>query len=257
MQEWLQAANEREAVGEPYVLVTVLRSFGSAPRDAGAKMLVSTNGAYGTIGGGNLEFQAIKKAQEMLSGLTEQPPLIESYDLAVNLGQCCGGKVEIFFEPFFTPQKQILLLFGAGHLGKALVSVLSGLPCQIHWYDGRSELFPRELPSNVQAFELSAAETDASDFPPGASFVIMTHNHQDDFLLCENILRFGEFNFLGMIGSRNKRARFDKLMLSQGLSADLLQRLECPMGIPDISSKKPQAIAISVAARLLQLWNSI
>lgn len=257
MQEWLTAAYELESSHQPYVLVTVSHSIGSAPRDSGAKMLVSEDKRFGTIGGGALEHQAIIKAREILNLGSIRHSFIEGYDLAAHLGQCCGGKVDLFFEPFFVPEQHKLFLFGAGHIGTALVSLLSDLPCTIYWYDSRPELFPAVLPENVLKFVQSAEEVSTQDFSAAATFLIMTHDHKEDFLICEKILDFQAFDFLGMIGSSNKRRRFEQLMREKNMAPELLQRLESPVGIDGIDSKKPQAVAISVAARILQLWSDI
>jgi xanthine dehydrogenase accessory factor len=145
-----------------------------------------------------------------------------------------------------------LLLFGAGHVGRALVRVLEPLVDRIVWSDGRPEEFPALLPPNVRAdsgdpFELIAA------MPPGALYLVMTHNHSLDLALCEAVLQRRDHAYLGLIGSASKRRRFEKHLREEGLTDADLQRLTSPIGVPGIRSKEPAAIAVAVAAQLLQV----
>jgi xanthine dehydrogenase accessory factor len=148
---------------------------------------------------------------------------------------------------------QDLYLFGAGHVGRALVHVLTGLPYQIRWFDERAEMFPLALPANV-TIEVSAdARHDVASAPPGTIFLVMTHSHALDFDICDQILRRGNFAFLGLIGSATKRATFERRLKLRGHSDAAIRRLICPIGLPSIAGKAPAVVAISVAGQLLAL----
>ena len=149
-----------------------------------------------------------------------------------------------------------LCLFGAGHVGRALVHVLAGLPYRIHWFDARSEMFPASLPQNVVAEVSSDPRHDVASAPSGALFLVMTHSHALDFDICDRVLRRGDFSFLGLIGSSTKRASFARRLRLRGHSEAALARLTCPIGLAAIAGKAPAAVAISVAGQLLNLSQS-
>lgn len=146
-----------------------------------------------------------------------------------------------------------IVLFGAGHVGRALVSVLAGVPSRITWIDGRADQFPEEIPGNVTKMLTNDAETAVDEAPTGAYFLIMTHSHAIDLELVEAVLRRGDFAYLGLIGSATKRARFERRLRVRGITDKQLRRLTCPIGIAGIAGKSPAAIAISAAAELLRL----
>jgi xanthine dehydrogenase accessory factor len=152
-----------------------------------------------------------------------------------------------------TSDVQDLYLFGAGHVGRALVHVLSGLPYRIRWFDERAEMFPASLPDNV-AIEASAdPRHDVAAAAPGTIFLVMTHSHMLDFDICDQVLRRGDFSFLGLIGSATKRATFERRLKLRGHTEAALRRLVCPIGLTAITGKAPAAVAISVAGQLLTL----
>jgi xanthine dehydrogenase accessory factor len=146
-----------------------------------------------------------------------------------------------------------LYLFGAGHVGRALVSVLTGLPFQVTWVDGREGVFPEGLPSNVRAHASRDPAELVRDAPPGTCFLVMTHSHALDYEICREILRRGGFSFAGLIGSHTKAARFAHRLARDGIAAERLGRLVCPIGIAGIAAKQPEAIAVAVVAQLLRL----
>jgi xanthine dehydrogenase accessory factor len=146
-----------------------------------------------------------------------------------------------------------LYLFGAGHVGRALVHVLTGLPYRIHWFDERAEMFPADLPANVSIEASADARRDVGSAPPGTIFLIMTHSHALDFDICDQILRRGDFAFLGLIGSTTKRTTFERRLKLRGHSEAAIRRLVCPIGLPAIAGKAPAVVAISVAGQLLAL----
>jgi len=146
-----------------------------------------------------------------------------------------------------------ICIFGAGHVGEALVRVLAPLGAQIDWIDTRDDVFPAELPANVRTLTTDAPEQAAADAPPGTCFIVLTHSHALDFELCMAIYRRKDFAYFGLIGSATKRARFEHRLLERGITPERLEELTCPIGIAGIQSKLPQSIAIGVAAQLLQL----
>lgn len=233
-------------------------------------MLVSANRIAGTIGGGNLEWQAIAKARELLFRTT--PALLEENRvLGPNLGQCCGGTVKLKYQGVDTrlladwPDQTALFelhLFGMGHVAEALVQVLSAVDCVIHWYDEREEMHELRVQQwqdkNIRAQLVlkndgapRIARFDASRFA-----LIMTHSHALDFDLCRALLAQTGFGFIGLIGSKSKRARFLRKLEQAGLGADQLARLSCPIGQLVLKFKQPELLAISIAAQLLLLAQS-
>jgi xanthine dehydrogenase accessory factor len=295
-------------------------------------MVVTEDQSFGTIGGGQLEFEALGVAREMLaSGAAAQ---LRRFGLGPSLGQCCGGSARVLFEPLsgqpepwqealrelaarapvvlatalgpgggklvvsaeslagalgdperhartvaaaralleaadagvrlaegedgtallleaIRPDGLHVVLFGAGHVGKALVRILGELPCRVTWIDSRAEQFPADVPANV-AVECTETPQHAVDrAPPSAAFLVMTHNHALDLKLCEKVLGKNDFCFFGLIGSATKRAKFTRRFQARGIAQDVIDRMTCPIGIPGLSGKHPGVIAVAVAAQLL------
>ena len=256
MTEWLQALSELAAAGRPAVLVTILHVAGSTPREAGTKMVVSGDATHGTIGGGHLELAAIELARELLAAASAEDvpatPQVREFQLGPSLGQCCGGVARLLFETLLPPSWHVAL-FGAGHVGKALVKVLADLPCRVAWIDARESEFPQALPPRVRRIVTDAPEDAVADLPAGSDVLVMMHSHQLDFQVVEAALRRGDLAYVGLIGSRTKRARFLSRLASHGRSEEELARLTCPIGVPGVGGKHPAEIAIAVAAQLLQL----
>jgi xanthine dehydrogenase accessory factor len=255
MMEWLEALAALSARGEPAVLVTVLRADGSTPREAGAKMVISAGEAHGTIGGGHLELTAMRTAREMLAASSSDQapaPLSRDFGLGPSLGQCCGGTVTLLFETILPPGWRIAL-FGAGHVGRALVRLLGDLPCRVDWFDSRPGEFPDVVPGNVRAVVADDPEGEVADLPPGCDVVVFTHSHDLDQAVVAAALRRRDLAYLGLIGSRTKRARFEARLRERGFSTEDLARIVCPIGLPGVGGKGPAEIAIAVAAQLLRL----
>ncbi|WP_028226755.1 xanthine dehydrogenase accessory protein XdhC [Paraburkholderia ferrariae] len=349
MQAWLTDLQQLLAHGDAAVLVTVARVEGSAPREAGTKMIVTREAARHTIGGGHLEWKAIEIARQVLRDGMRAPHLrrLERLALGPSLGQCCGGAVVLAFERLdvgdlgwlatlarrlaagastvrsvsfrssrigngspnransaasgaptaspvagdpvmlsepepgveapdcllwdardgeggalltetIAPNDFPVVLFGAGHVGAALVRVLGTLPCRVRWVDERDAAFPS--PEAFAALAAPNVEIDANDAPdeavdtalPGTSFIVMTHDHSRDLELAERILRRGDFVFFGMIGSHTKRKQFEHRLAARGIDPLQIARMKCPLGVDGIVDKSPEVIAISAAAQLLQ-----
>jgi xanthine dehydrogenase accessory factor len=251
------------ARGEPAALVEVAELKGSAPREAGARMLVSARAIHGTIGGGRLEWEAIERARALL----ESGELSATMDvpLGPEIGQCCGGFVSLrlrraddgiyseleAIEREESETRPVVLLFGAGHVGKALAAALAPLPLRVRWIDGRATEFPEPpIPGpEVVISERSLAEVDAA--PAGAAYLVLTHSHALDSMICAAVLQRGDFAYLGLIGSRTKRAQFERGFRDLGIPKDRIARLVCPIGGDRIKDKRPAVIAALTAAELL------
>jgi xanthine dehydrogenase accessory protein XdhC len=151
------------------------------------------------------------------------------------------------------PAPMHIVLFGAGHVGHALVQLLGSLPCVVQWVDERDELFPDETPPNVQVEATDTPDAIVDAAPPGAWFLVMTHNHALDFSLAARIMRRRDFSYFGMIGSKTKRVKFERRLLALGVELERLAEMTCPIGVEGIVDKAPAAIAIAVCAQLLRL----
>ena len=248
MAAWLDALAAAERDNQPAVMVTVLAAKGSTPREAGAKMVVSADGLAGTIGGGNLEYQCEAAARGLLADGAEGPST-RDFPLGPTLGQCCGGHVTVLFEVVRPPKLQIGL-FGAGHVGKALVKLLADLPCRVNWVDPRPEALPANLPPNVVPVRTAQPAQAVTALPAGSLVLVMTHDHQLDFEIVVAALQRGDLLAVGLIGSDTKRARFLSRLARLDIPAE---KLICPIGLPGIEGKEPAVVAVSVAAQILQM----
>ncbi|WP_263262983.1 xanthine dehydrogenase accessory protein XdhC [Pseudomonas sp. RIT-PI-S] len=254
MSDWIGALARLHAAGEACVLVTLIEERGSTPRNAGAKMVVTANAAFDTIGGGNLEFKALGIARELLADGSRQSRL-ERFSLGASLGQCCGGAAVVLFEPLGQPQAHITV-FGAGHVGRALVPLLASLPCRVRWVDARAEEFPTALPPGVEAIVNDDPVEEVERLRPGSYCLVMTHDHQLDLLLSEAILRRDDVHWFGLIGSRTKRARFEHRLRDRGVPPEALLRMRCPVGLAPVKGKLPIEIAVSIAAEIISIYNA-
>ena len=328
MNEWIDELSDLSAAGERVVLVTVAGIRGSAPREVGAKMIVTDEATIGTIGGGQLEYQCTRIACDMLGA--DEKPVLHKFPLGTSMGQCCGGVVDILFEPLGSGlpgwlrdlralhgQRQPavvvtdldgaegkyvvtaegtfgdtasdapppivsearagldagrtahrvehwffesvvgtdlnIAVFGAGHVGAAVVNALSTLDCNIRWIDSRRNIF-RTTPANVRAIETAEPALEVAAMPPGSCYLVMTHSHAIDFDIIDRILRREDAVYCGLIGSVTKRRRFEKRYRAAGMTQALIDKLVCPIGVDGISGKKPAEIAVAAAAELLQAW---
>lgn len=251
---WIDALADLQRRGEPCVLVTIVEEQGSTPRNAGAKMVVERERLHDTIGGGHLEFKALQIAREMLEKRS-QAARLERFALGASLGQCCGGATVLLFEPLGQPQARIAL-FGAGHVGRALAPLLAGLPCRLRWIDSREEEFPDPLPAGVERVINDEVLEEVGRMPAGSYFIVMTHDHQLDLQLAEAILKRNDFVYFGLIGSKSKRARFEHRLHERGLAAETVQRMRCPLGLPEVKGKLPLEIAISIAGEVIATYNA-
>ncbi len=249
----------------PAVLVTVLDVRGSVPRGSGTRMLVFADRFAATIGGGHLEFEAIAHARRLLAGQAHE--LQMRHVLGPSLGQCCGGAVELGFEPvaaadvarvsrLLTPPRTPLALFGGGHVGRAIVQTLAPLPFALRWIDSRDEIFPADVPEGVECEHSSPVQAAVADLTPGSRVLIMSFSHAEDLDIVIACLRRqraqADLPFVGLIGSQTKWATFRHRLEERGFSPEEIGHITCPIGIRGILGKEPEVIAIAVAAQLLQ-----
>jgi xanthine dehydrogenase accessory factor len=248
---WLEALASLQAQGERCVLVTIAELKGSAPRPAGTKFVVSEKNLIGSIGGGHLELKATEIARAMIAEHAGETRL-ETFALGPALGQCCGGKVTILFEPF-APTDFFVALFGAGHVGKEIVQVLAGTGATIRWIDSRPEQFPDDTLREVTSILADAPADEVKDLPPNAYALVMTHSHDLDLQILEKLLRRGDCRYVGVIGSDTKRKTFEGRLARKGFTPEQIAGLRCPIGIEGVVGKEPRTVAIAVAAELLRL----
>lgn len=327
MNEWIYDLGAQKDAGNACVLITVAGIRGSAPREIGAKMLVTERETIGTIGGGQLEYKCTQIAFNSLTN-REDGSRLRKFTLGANCGQCCGGVVEVMFEAFcaekpdwidvlrtyhrrreslvvatglhdkylltgkgeivYPPECAVdggvavhairilknnesaqrvenlimepvassnlnIAIFGAGHVGAATVNTLSSLDCNIRWIDSRRNIFPAQLPGNVEKIESERPEFEVAAMPADSCYLVMTHSHPLDQAIIQQVLARPDIRYCGLIGSLSKRRQFEKRLRKLGMAQDCFDRLTCPIGIDGIAGKKPAEIAIAVAAELLQL----
>lgn len=235
-----------------FTFITVTKTSGSAPRHVGSKMLVRGDGSVsGTIGGGALEHQAVKDAEEFLrTGIAG----CKEYPLGPLLGQCCGGSVELFFEPFRQPRE--VVVFGAGHIAEELVPMLKKLGFSITLIDERPERLGLKT-FDIADRKIEELPKDAFrkiEFRDDLFIIVLTHQHRHD----EEIVAYcldKPFKYLGMIGSRTKWEKFKARYKAKGFTRKQIARVKTPIGI-DIESETPFEISISIIAELIRIINS-
>jgi xanthine dehydrogenase accessory factor len=254
MNNWISALAELQDRGEPCVLVTIIEEQGSTPRNAGSKMVVTAAQLFDTIGGGHLEYKAMHIARELLAS-GQQSTRLERFSLGASLGQCCGGATVLLFEPMGRVQAQIAV-FGAGHVGRALVPLLASLPCQVRWIDSRAHEFPAQLPAGVRQIIAEDPLDEVDALPAGSYCIVMTHNHQLDLELTAAILKRNDFTWFGLIGSKTKRVKFEHRLRDRGFAPAVVQRMRCPMGLAEVKGKLPIEIAVSIAAEIIATYNA-
>ena len=261
----------------PVVLVRVESVQGSGPREVGAWMAVTATGLIATIGGGHLEFEATAHARGLLQG--QLLPLKRRFPLGPSLGQCCGGVVDLTFEPLprersavhmddlrerLRPPEASLLpvaLFGGGHVGRAIVELLARLPSRVQWFDSREEVFPPRLPDHIQAEHSEPVQAAVQDLAPGSHVLIMSFSHAEDLdvlaaCLARQRLR-GDLAFIGLIGSKSKWASFQTRLRQRGFSAAELSGVICPIGLAGVLGKQPDVVALAAVAQLFSIWNPV
>ncbi|MBK9114809.1 MAG: xanthine dehydrogenase accessory protein XdhC [Betaproteobacteria bacterium] len=344
MADWAPALAVRIGRAGRAVLVTIAHAAGSTPREAGTAMIVTAEDTFGTIGGGHLEFEAIRIARDALSNAQVPAAWLVRFPLAARLGQCCGGVATLAFAAadaaartwldaavacartatafalvsriggaadapahlvvtadhatgslgdaaldsaavalarprvhaaaagaalcavpgrdgvtllvhVAVPQDFTVLVFGNGHVGRALVQVLATTPARIRWIDGREAAFPAAVAGNVDVVVADAPADELADARPGTYVVVTTHSHALDYEIVAAALARGDWRYLGVIGSHAKRAQFEKRWAARGGAPEAFARVTCPIGAGAFAlrGKEPGVIAVAVAAEILAL----
>ena len=256
MHEYYRKLNELAEDGIPFVSVWLVDTRGSTPHAAGGRMLVVKDGLrFGTVGGGRLEHRVLQEARAMLSegddSTTPGRAQTRFLDWSLNkdVGMTCGGRVKLYLE-LFNSRRWPIHIFGAGHVCRALTSLLTDLDCDITVYDSREEWLDK-LPNRDRLRVVHAAEMEsmAGSFTGRDFVLLMTMGHAADYPILSRILRGEKPAYLGVIGSASKRAVLLRELASEGLDAK--DDFFCPMGLP-LGSNHPREIAVSIAAQLLQ-----
>ncbi|SEK98580.1 xanthine dehydrogenase accessory factor [Roseateles sp. YR242] len=252
----------------PAVLVRVDQVEGSGPREVGAWMAVTPSDLVGTIGGGQLEFDATARARAALAAGRVLEPR-QRFALGPSLGQCCGGVVWLTFEWLDASAIAGLgerlgnqqgwrpvVLFGGGHVGHAIVALLARLPARVHWIDSREGVFPEPLPDNVRAEQSEPVQGAVGSLAPGARVLIMSFSHAEDLDILAACLRrqrvANDLASIGLIGSKSKWATFRHRLEARGFTEEELSRVICPIGVPGIQGKQPEMVALAVVAQVMQ-----
>src|SRR2546425_3249431 len=236
MNDWVGELQRLRRDGTAAVLGTAAAGAASA-----GKLVATSDRASATLAFG-LEMRAAETARELLAS-----------GESVRLKQVRASEAPALL--LFEPQRAAdfsIVLFGAGHVGRALVHVLAALPCRVTWVDSRDDQFPRDLPANVTVVCTDAPTAEVDAATAGSYFLVMTHSHALDQELAEAILARSDFAYFGLIGSVSKRRAFEKRMKNRGVPPARFGAMTCPIGVPGISGKEPAAIAIAVAAEVLQ-----
>ncbi len=246
MNDWIAKTHELKSQGRAFALATVVNVGGSTPREVGAKMIVLPDGRFhGTVGGGQFE----KMTQEAaLQALKEGTSKMHTFSLGPKTAQCCGGVVEVFIE--VVGQGPALHLFGAGHVGLEVIEVLRHTPYQVIVHDDRPEWRAQAIQRGARIDETPCLQA-AAALGTGECAAVLTHSHDLDLELVA-ILAPKKLQYLGLIGSQSKWTRFQQRLKEKDLNQEQIARIECPMGLP-IGGKSPKEVAISLAARLLQV----
>ncbi len=309
---WYEGLARYQQRGIAHVLATVVAVNGSAPRALQAKMIVTQDSIVDTLGGGGLEHDVVNTARQLLNGeiaatvSKEVKPKVDEtdgestlipskavrrdavytkhYPLGAKLAQCCGGSVTVMFECFNVTPPMSVLVFGAGHVASALMTILAELPCQVDWVDSRPEMFKRYLVDesttnqsklyNLPAHIRPHIDDEPVDFvrpfieQGGQRFIlVMTHDHSVDFELVRAALdtiydtsssedQCSDISapYIGCIASATKAKRFRDRLMQRGYSEQLVNQLVMPIGL-QVGGKEPMAVAVSIVAQLLQQYH--
>ncbi|MBB6252797.1 xanthine dehydrogenase accessory protein XdhC [Nitrospirillum iridis] len=253
----------RVALGDPVALVTVAEARGSTPREAGASMAVGADWQVGTVGGGRLEHLGLETARRLL--VEGGGPVRLDVPLGPAVGQCCGGHVVLMVERVdeavlhhlraaettALAGQPWLMLFGAGHVGKAVARAVAPLPLRLVWLDSRASEFPPDPPADADIRIATDLPAQVALAPPTSGYLVMTHNHDLDFAITAQALQRTGAAYVGLIGSHTKRQRFSRWYQAQGLDPAHLRRLVCPIGAGLSGDKRPEVIAALTTAEVL------
>ena len=257
---WTDAVTTLRRERVPGVLVTVAAVRGHAPRDAGAKLVVTAERTWGSIGGGNLEETAVARGRALIeAGAPEPESLVVSLSEKVHTDhgrQCCGGEVTLLLEPL--PVVPAVAVFGVGHVGLELARILARHDVELHLVDSReAQLSEDRLAclsdalASVHVHHAPLPEMVLGGLPAGTHVLVLTHDHAEDFALCDAALRCSHLGSIGLIGSSAKWARFRQGLRVEGHADSEIDRIVSPIGDPAIVGKEPATIALAVATALV------
>lgn len=260
---WVSAVERLRRERRAGVLVTVVEVRGHAPRDAGAKMVVAADATWGSVGGGNLEETAVGRARAMLADSRRAPEqvMLGLTDKArtEHGRQCCGGEVTVLLEPL--PVVPAVAIFGVGHVGLELARILVRHDLELHLVDSRADQLTEQRlacladgEATVRVHHSPVPELSLGSVPAGTHALVMTHDHAEDFALCDAALRSPHLASIGLIGSAAKWARFRSGLTVEGHDEAALGRIRSPIGQPGLPGKEPATIAVAVAADLLRVF---
>ena len=259
----LKKITEAKTYNGEIIKVKIISAEGSVPRNKGTFMLISKKNIYGSIGGGQLEYKVIEISKKNLLK-KEFDKGIVNIPLGPSIGQCCGGYVQVCIEKFndgylalkneknTNDLNKNLFIFGAGHVGQELSSRVLDLDFNVNLIDSRIEYL--NLKKNVKINKIFSKNPWflLKKFPHKSYYIILTHSHEHDFKIINKILKLNNYNFVGLIGSKTKFNRFKHRLIKLGHKETYINKIECPIGLKNVSSKKPGEIAISIIGRLLE-----
>ncbi|MEY3253971.1 MAG: hypothetical protein RL227_2944 [Pseudomonadota bacterium] len=260
----LQAVQQARALLQGWASFDRLRTIGNGGSARTGLHAQASSGAARASVPTSVRPEPVEGQGAVQPGPAEAPahPVTQHVALGPSLGQCCGGALDLRFtllsldDPATWPLPEPrfhLQLYGAGHVGRAIVRVLEAVPCRVAWIDEReSEFPPGELPPHIRRVCVEPVEAEVAQAAPGTAFLVLTHSHELDLRITQAILARGDFGFFGLIGSATKRAKFERRLAERGVAPDRLARMVCPIGLPGLRGKEPGVIAVAAVAQLLQ-----
>ncbi len=245
------------------IQASIVRTIGSSPRNSDTEMFISETDTLGTIGGGQLEYLVINHSKKMIAENIKKDIL--KISLGPEIGQCCGGKVEVSLLEMYEKDKCLALnrfdkkdknlphvyVMGAGHVGRALTLQLQHLPVRCVLIDSRVDELAK-CSADVETRLSAIPEEDIKSAPRGSAYVILTHDHALDFILCGAALDRHDAKYVGMIGSKTKRVKFKK-WYQVNYDNNLIRDFTCPIGNVKNQDKRPSIIASFVAAEVIDM----
>jgi len=245
------------------IQASIVRTIGSSPRNSDTEMFISETDTLGTIGGGQLEYLVINHSKKMLAENIKKDNL--KISLGPEIGQCCGGKVEVSLLEMYEKDKCLALnrfdkkdknlphvyVMGAGHVGRALALQLQHLPVRCVLIDSRVDELAK-CSADVETRLSAIPEVDIKSAPRGSAYVILTHDHALDFILCGAALDRHDAKYVGMIGSKTKKVKFKKWYQVND-DNNLIRDFICPIGNVKNQDKRPSIIASSVTAEVINM----
>ena len=247
----------------------LISTEGSVPRNSGTFMLITSKYLFGSIGGGQLEYTIIKKAKKILKENISEKNQILNIPLGPSIGQCCGGYVQVEItkykngnqslknEKILISKSDNIYIFGAGHIGQELSKRSIDLEFNVHLIDSRNNYLKMLKEKKVTPIYVEFPWMIIKNLPSKSYFVILTHSHDYDFKIINEILNINSFKFIGLIGSKTKMKRFSNRLIKLGHNQSIINKIECPIGLKNISSKKPAEIAIAIIGRLLEYRSNL